>query len=173
MNPPKTPTPPQTSAVAATSAPPYTDPDDGEEQVMTGASGDGSRLPREAARLGGSPSGGPWRGSPPESLTRGEKILVAMLAAVLGTAAAGYFSLNATMNANSAAVNANFTAVNANFTAVNANFTAVNGHLLSLQEQIGRLDARIARMEVLLESGLTPVAPRSSPGGKPEPPPGS
>ncbi len=125
---------------------------------MTRAPGDGFRRLPEADRLDAAP-GAPGRGNPPESLTRGEKILVAMLAAVLGSAAAGYFSLNATMNAN--------------FAAVNANFTAVNGHLLSLQEQIGRLDARIARVEALFEAGLTPVAPRSSPAGKPGPPPGS
>lgn len=158
MNPPKTPTPPLASAVAAPSAPPYTAPDDGEEQAMTRTPGDGSRRLPEAGRLDGRPPGAPGRGNSRESLTRGEKVLVAMLAAVLGSAAAGYFSLNATMNAN--------------FAAVNANFTAVNGHLLSLQEQIGRLDARIARVEALFEAGLTPVAPRSSPAGKPGPPPG-
>lgn len=163
MNPPKTPTPPLASAVAATSAPPYTDPDDGEEQAVTHAPGDQPRLPREAARPDGYLSGEPVRGRAPDSLTRGQKILVAMLAALLGSGAAGYFSLNATMNANFAAVNAT----------MNANFTAVNGHLLSLQQQIGRLDARIARVEALFEAGLTPVAPRSSPAGKPGPPPGS
>lgn len=148
---------------------------------MTGAPGDRSHRPRDAARPDGWPPGGPGRGNPSESLTRGQKILVTMAAALLGTAAAGYFSLNATMNANFAALNgtmnANSTAVNANFTAVNgamnASFTAVNGHLLNLQEQIGRLDARVARLETLLEAGLAPVAPRSSPDGKPGSPPGS
>ena len=56
---------------------------------------------------------------------------------------------------------------------MNANFTAENGYLLSLQEQIGRLDARVARLEALLEAGLAPAAPRSSPDGKPGSPPGS
>ena len=141
---------------------------------MTGAPGDRSHRPRDAARPDGWPPGGPGRGNPSESLTRGQKILVTMAAALLGTAAAGYFYLNATMNANFAALNgtmnANFTAVNG---AMNASFTAVNGHLLSLQEQIGRLDARVARLEALLEAGLAPAAPRSSPDGKPGSPPGS
>lgn len=157
MNPPKPHSPPIASAVAATSAPPYTDPDDGEEQAVTRAPGDQPRLPREAARPDGYLSGESRRGRAPDSLTRGRKILVAMLAALLGSGAAGYFSLNATVDANFAALNAT----------MNANFTAVNGHLLSLQEQIGRLDARIARLEALFEAGLTPVAPRSPPAGKP------
>ena len=117
---------------------------------------------------------GTGRERSPEILTRAEKILVTMLMAVLGSAAAGFFTMNATMN---------------------ANFTAVNGHLLNLQkqigdlrtemheeigglrtevrEEIGKLDTRIARLETLFETHLVGAARSGSPEGKPEPPSGS
>ena len=50
----------------------------------------------------------------PEALSRAEKILVALLAALVGCAAAGFFAMN-------------------------ANYVAINGHLLGLQTQIGDL----------------------------------
>ena len=151
------------TAVAAPAGTPYTDVSDGKVREMTGTG-------RERS---------------PEILTRAEKILVAMLMAVLGSAAAGFFTMNATMN---------------------ANFTAVNGHLLDLQkqigdlrtemheeiggfrtemheeigglrtevrEEIGKLDTRIARLETLFETHLVGAARSGSPEGKPEPPSGS
>ena len=151
------------TAVAAPAGTPYTEASDGTVREMTGAG-------RERS---------------PETLTRAEKILVTMLAAVLGSAAAGFFAMNATMN---------------------ANFTAVNGHLLGLQkqvgdlrtemheeigglrtemreeigglrtemrEEIGKLDTRIARLETLFETHLVGAARSGSPDGKPEPPPRS
>ena len=136
------------TAVAAPAGTPYTDVSDGKVREMTGTG-------RERS---------------PQTLTRAEKILVTMLMAVLGSAAAGFFSMNATMN---------------------ANFTAVNGHLLDLQkqigdlrtevheeigevrEEIGKLDTRIARLETLFETHLVGAARSGSPEGKPEPPSGS
>ena len=149
------------TAVAAPAGTPYTDASDGKVRELT-------RAGRERS---------------PESLTRAEKILVAMLAAVLGSAATGFFAMNATMN---------------------ANFTAVNGHLLDLQQQIGdlrtemheeigglrtemheeigglrtevreeigKLDTGIARLETLFETHLVGAARSGSRDGKPEPPP--
>ena len=138
------------TAVAAPAGTPYTDASDGKVRELT-------RAGRERS---------------PESLTRAEKILVAMLAAVLGSAATGFFAMNATMN---------------------ANFTAVNGHLLDLQQQIGdlrtemheeigglrtevreeigKLDTGIARLETLFETHLVGVPRSGSRDGKPEPPP--
>ena len=140
------------TAVAGPAGTPYTEASDGKVREMTGA----------------------VRERSPETLTRAEKILVTMVAAVLGSAAAGFFAMNATMN---------------------ANFTAVNGHLLDLQQQIGdlrtevheeigdlrtdvreeigKLDTRIARLETLFETHLVGVARSGSPDGKPEPPPES
>ena len=162
------------TAVAEPAGTPYTEASDGKVREMTGA----------------------VRERSPETLTRAEKILVTILAAVLGSAAAGFFAMNATMN---------------------ANFTAVNGHLLGLQkqigdlrtemheeigglrtemreeigglrtemreeigglrtemrEEIGKLDTRIARLETLFETHLVGAARSGSPDGKPEPPPRS
>ena len=162
------------TTVAGLAGTPYTDASDGKVREMTGAG-------RERS---------------PETLTRAEKILVTMLVAVLGSAAAGFFAMNATMN---------------------ANFTAVNGHLLGLQKQIGdlrtemheeigglrtemreeigglrtevrqdidglrtevredigKLDTRIARLETLFETHLVGAARSGSAQGKPEPPSGS
>ena len=151
------------TTVAGLAGTPYTDASDGKVREMTGAG-------RERS---------------PETLTRAEKILVTILAAVLGSAAAGFFAMNSTMN---------------------ANFTAVNGHLLDLQQQIGdlrtemreeigglrtevrqdidglrtevredigKLDTRIARLETLFETHLVGAARSGSAQGKPEPPSGS